>query len=97
MFTFKSEFTLPGSGLNVSVDLQRLTGVEAGQTTLNKYNIDETFQANTRLTYSLKGFLEGLKFDFLWVYRENQNVVEAEKIFNKSNFNQFSFVTNFYF
>ena len=97
VYTFKSEFTLPHSGFHVTVNLQRLTGLELGEMTLNKYNIDETFQANTRLTYTLQGFLDGLTFDLLWIYRENQHIFEAEKIFNKSNFNQLSFVTNFYF
>ena len=97
VYTFKSEFTLPGSGFHVSVDLQRVAGLDLGQTTLNKYGIDETFQANTRLTYALQGFLDCLTFDLLWIYRENQNMDEAEKIFNKSNFNQLIFVTNFYF
>ncbi|MDT0690939.1 hypothetical protein RM549_14170 [Salegentibacter sp. F188] len=95
--TFKSEFRLLKPELHVSIDLQKLTGLEAGQTTLNKYKIYETFQANTRITYTLQGFLDGLTLDLLWVYRVNQNIKEAERIFNKSDFNQFSFVTNFYF
>ncbi|MBQ0739760.1 hypothetical protein J9332_36260, partial [Aquimarina celericrescens] len=62
-----------------------------------KYNIDSTRQFNTQLTYSPKGFFKGLSFELLWVYIENKNEKQPELFFNRSNFHQLNFVTNFYF
>jgi hypothetical protein len=97
VYTLKGEFLLPRPDLHFGVELQQVQGTIPGQMRFNKYNIDESFQVNTHLTYAFDGFLEGLSFDLLWVYRENQNNRDAESIFNKSNFNQINFVTNFNF
>jgi hypothetical protein len=88
---------LPRPEIHFGVELQQVNGTTPGDMRLNKYNVDESFQVNTHLTYAVDGFLNGLSFDLLWVYRENQNSRDAESIFNKSNFNQINFVTNFYF
>jgi hypothetical protein len=97
VYTLKGEFLLPRPEIHFGVELQQVNGTTPGDMRLNKYNVDESFQVNTHLTYAVDGFLNGLSFDLLWVYRENQNSRDAESIFNKSNFNQINFVTNFYF
>lgn len=97
VYTVKGEILLPFPKVHFGMELQQIKGTTPGQMRFNKYNVDDSYQVNTHLTYAMHGFLEGLNFDLLWVYRENQNKKDAESIFNKSNFNQFNFVTNFYF
>ncbi|HSP40831.1 MAG TPA: hypothetical protein VLN46_05310, partial [Gillisia sp.] len=88
---------LPVPQLHLGVELQQIKGAEANVLQFNKYNVDESLQVNTHIRYEVQGFLEGLSFDLLWIYRENQNHMDAQSIFNKSNFNQLNFVTNFHF
>lgn len=97
VYTLKGEFLLPRPDLHFGVELQQVKGTTPGDFHFNKYNVDESMQINTHLTYAVKGFLEGLSFDLLWVYLENKNTRDAESIFNKSNFNQLNLVTNFIF
>ena len=96
VYTLKGEY-LPVPKLHVGVELQQIKGAEANVFQFNKYNVDESFQVNTHIRYEAHGFLQGLSFDLLWIYRENQNHMDAQSIFNKSNFNQLNFVTNFDF
>lgn len=96
VYTLKGEY-LPLPQLHLGVELQQIKGAQANVYQFNKYNVDESFQVNAHVRYEVHGFLEGLSFDLLWVYRENQNHMDAQSIFNKSNFNQLNFVTNFYF
>ncbi|MFO7745892.1 MAG: hypothetical protein R6V36_11005, partial [Psychroflexus sp.] len=63
----------------------------------NKYNIDETYQANAILNYDGSQLLEGLSFEGLFVFRYNKNETASEVIFNKSNFIQLNFMTYFRF
>ncbi|WP_143533255.1 hypothetical protein [Salegentibacter salinarum] len=97
VFTIKAEYHLPKPNLHFGLEMQQLDGPETGKLKFNKYNIDESFQVNSHLSYQAHGFLEGLSFDILWIFRENQNHTDAQSIFNKSNFNQLNFVTNFNF
>jgi len=96
VYTLKGEY-LPVPQLHLGVELQQIKGADANVFQFNKYNVDESFQLNTHIRYEVHGFLEGLSFDLLWVYRENHNHLDAQSVFNKSNFNQLNFVTNFYF
>lgn len=96
VYTLKAEY-LPLKDLHLGVELQQIKGADAGDFKFNKYNVDESFQVNSHLRYDASGFFKGLSFDLLWIYRENQNMLDAQSIFNKSNFNQLNFVTNFYF
>jgi len=97
VFTLKAEYHLPKPNFHIGVEMQQLQGPETGKFSFNKYNVDESFQVNSHLSYYANGFLEGLSFDILWIYRKNQNHTDAQSIFNKSNFNQLNFVTNFNF
>ncbi|MGY5847219.1 hypothetical protein ACW6QP_07345 [Salegentibacter sp. HM20] len=97
VYTLKAEYHFPQPDVHLGMEMQQLKGPEPGDLQFNKYNVDESFQFNAHLKYEAHRFLEGLSFDLLWVYRENQNRTDAQSIFNKSNFNQLNFVTNFYF
>lgn len=97
VFTLKAEYHLPKPDFHLGVEMQQLEGTQTGKFKFNKYNVDESFQVNGHLRYHAHGFLEGLSFDILWVYRKNHNYTDAQSIFNKSNFNQLNFVTNFNF
>ncbi len=97
VFTLKAEYYLSKPNLHLGVEMQHLQGPETDNFEFNKYNVDESFQTNSHLRYHADGFLEGLSFDILWIYRKNHNYTDAQSIFNKSNFNQLNFVTNFNF
>ncbi|MFO7745012.1 MAG: hypothetical protein R6V36_06495 [Psychroflexus sp.] len=97
VFTFRIDYHFINPNLKIGFNYQDLSGAEVGDFHLNKYNIDSTRQFNTQLTYSPKGFFKGLSFDLLWVYRENKNENQPELFFNRSNFHQLNFVTNFHF
>lgn len=97
VYKLQAGFLIPSPELHLGVEFQELKGPQSGNTNFNRYNLDESFQVNTRATYSVSGFMEGLSFDLLWVYRKNRNHTDAANSFNKSNYNQFNFVTNFYF
>ena len=97
VFVLKTEYWLPRDNFKIGVEMQQVRGVKIGNFEFNKYNIDESFQLNSHLSYQARDFFEGLSFDILWVYRKNQNHTDAESIFNRSNFNQLNFVTNFSF
>lgn len=96
VYTFKGEYFV-NSDLSLGLEMQQLSGIEMGEEGWNKYNADKSFQVNTRLQYMLHGFLEGLQLDLLWVYKQNDNILDPGRAFNKSNYNQVNFVTNFYF
>ncbi|UAB84395.1 hypothetical protein INR75_19955 [Zunongwangia sp. SCSIO 43204] len=97
VYTLKAEYHMPLPDFYLGVAIQQLEGPETGNFEFNKYNVDESFQVNSHLRFVAHEFFEGLSFDLLWVYRQNQNYTNAQSIFNKSNFNQINFVTNFNF
>lgn len=97
IFTVAGEYIFNPKGLSLEVQFTQVSGPEVGEFQFNKYNLDEYFQLNTGLHYELNGFFEGLNFDILYVYKENLNNTTAEVIFNRSNFHQINFVTNYNF
>ncbi|GAA0758952.1 hypothetical protein [Psychroflexus lacisalsi] len=97
VFTFKIDYHSLSPNMKIGFNYQDLSGAEVGDFHFIKYNIDSTRQFNTQLTYSPKGFFKGLSFELLWVYIENKNEKQPELFFNRSNFHQLNFVTNFYF
>ena len=52
---------------------------------------------NLKLDYAFTGFLEGMHMLVMYVYKENINNSEPDVIFNRSNFHQINFITNFEF
>ena len=75
----------------------RLFGPETESFEFNKYNLDAYQQFNVTLDYGFKGFLDGLHMKLLYVYKNNLNNTAPEAIFNRSNYHQVNFVTNFDF
>ncbi len=96
VYALKGEYFI-SPDLRLGLEMQQLSGIEMGERGLNKYNVDESFQVNTRVQYVFHEFLEGLSLDLLWVYKQNENMLDPGRAFNKSNYNQINFVTNFYF
>jgi len=96
VYTLKGQYR-PIPKLHLGVEVQQTEGAMTNALQFNKYNVDESFQVNSHVRFEVQGFLEGLSFDLLWVYRESQNSFDAQGLVNKSNFNQLNFVTNFYF
>ena len=97
VFVFKTEYRFLRDNFNIGLEMQQVRGAKVGDFKFNKYNVDESFQVNSHLSYRARGFFEGLSFDILWVHRKNLNHTNAESIFNRSNYNQLNFVTNFNF
>ena len=75
----------------------RLFGPETDTFEFNKYNLDAYQQFNLHLDYAFTGFFDGLHISLLYVYKNNLNNTEPEVIFNRSNYHQLNFVTNFDF
>ncbi len=97
VFVFKTEYRFLRDNFNIGLEMQQVRGAKVDDFEFNKYNVDESFQVNSHLSYRARGFFEGLSFDILWVHRKNLNHTNAESIFNRSNYNQLNFVTNFNF
>ncbi len=97
IFTISSDYDFNIRGLKFGLEFTEVLGPEVGDLEFNKYNLDEYFQLNTRLHYELHGFLEGLNFDILYVYKENLNNYDPINLFNQSNYHQINFVTNYIF
>jgi len=97
IFTLMGNYDFNVEGLKLSIEFTEVLGPGIEEYEFNKYNIDEYYQINGRLHYALGGFLEGLHFDLLYIYKENLNNSDPRNIFNASNFHQISFVTNYVF
>ncbi len=97
VFVLKTQRFFPQTGLDVLLELQSIQGPSLNDFKFNKYNIDETYQANAIVNYDATQLLKGLSFEGLLVYRYNKNDTTDEVIFNKSNFLQLNFMTYFRF
>ena len=97
VLTISGNYRFNREGFHVGLDLTEVYGPEVGNFEYNKYNLDSYYQLNFRVHYELNGFLEGLNFDLLLIHKENRNTSAPDIIFNSSNFQQLSFVTNYNF
>lgn len=95
-FLIKGEYYLPKNNLYFGLEYIQMLGPEINNYALNKYNIDEYWQVNARIRYDLN-FLKGVNFDLLYIIRQNLNNHDPINVFNRSDYNQFNFVTNIYF
>ena len=82
---------------HVRAEYTRLFGPQLGNFTNNKYNLDEYDQYSTRLHYEFEGFFRGLNLSLLYVYKKNRNSNDPFTVFNRSNYHQLNFVTNYNF
>ncbi len=93
---FKGSYQWDQPNINLGFEFIQMHGPKPNQFQFNKYNIDEFWQLNTRLSYQVD-FLKGVEFDLLYIMKENFNTQDAEFVFNRSNFSQFNLVTKLYF
>jgi len=97
VFTLSGDYDFNIDRFQVAIEFTEVFGPETDNFKFNKYNLDEYYQINTRIHYELEGFFECLNFDLLYVFKENKNTDDAVNIFNRSNFHQINFVTNYIF
>lgn len=82
---------------SLQLDATTTAGVEAGRNENNKYNLDDYYQVNTRVHHDFDGFFKGLQMEVLYVWKENKSEHTPENVYQKSNYSQINFVTNFNF
>ena len=97
VLSFMIDLKNPVQGLITGLAFTEVSGPERNDTRFNKYNLDSYWQLNTHLEYQFQGFLEGMRLNFLYVYKQNRNNSAPEAIFNRSNYHQFNLVMNFDF
>ncbi|WP_188457906.1 hypothetical protein [Psychroflexus planctonicus] len=93
---FTGNYRLENPNLKIGLEMIQMYGPKQNDFQFNKYNIDEFWQLNTRLTYQTN-FLKGLEFDVLFIIKENFNSNAIDFVFNRSDFAQLSFVTKLHF
>lgn len=80
-----------------NLDATTTYGASVGTYELNKYNIDDYYQVNTRLHYEFTDFLKGLHIELLYIWKQNKNEHNKQLVAQRSNYNQINLITNFNF
>ena len=83
--------------LFLNVDATTTHGIAIKAYELNKYNIDDYYQINTRLHYEFTDFLKGLHVELLYVWKQNKNEHNTKLVAQRSDYNQINLITNFNF
>jgi len=83
--------------LDFHLDATTTFGASTGNYALNKYNIDDYYQINTRLHYTFSNFLNGLHMELLYIWKQNKKEHAPQLIAQRSDYNQINFITNFNF
>ncbi|MBP6661465.1 MAG: hypothetical protein KA172_00095 [Paludibacter sp.] len=83
--------------LFLNVDATTTHGAAIKDYELNKYNIDDYYQINTRLHYEFTNFLKGLHIELLYVWKQNKNEHNTQLVAQRSDYNQINLITNFNF
>ena len=83
--------------LFLNVDATTTHGAVIDNYVLNKYNIDDYYQINTRLHYEFANFLKGLHVELLYVWKQNKNEHNPKLVVQRSDYNQINLITNFNF
>ncbi|MFD1629796.1 hypothetical protein [Pseudopedobacter beijingensis] len=81
----------------LNIDATTTYGAEIENYELNKYNIDDYYQINTRLHYEFSNFLKGLHVELLYVWKQNKNEHNPKLVVQRSDYNQINLITNFNF
>lgn len=97
VLTFMADYKLPNQDLIAGLALTEVWGPERDAFQFNKYNLDSYWQLNSHLEYQFRNFLEGLRLNLLYIYKQNREEDSPEAIFNRSNYHQFNLVANFDF
>ena len=83
--------------LFLNIDATTTHGAVTGDYELNKYNVDDYYQINTRLHYEFSNFLKGLHIELLYVWKQNKNEHSTQLVAQRSDYNQINLITNFNF
>ena len=83
--------------LFLNVDATTTHGAAIDDYELNKYNIDDYYQINTRLHYEFTNFLKGLHIELLYVWKQNKNEHNTQLFAQRSDYSQINLKTNFNF
>jgi hypothetical protein len=83
--------------LFLNVDATTTHGAAIDDYELNKYNIDDYYQINTRLHYEFTNFLKGLHIELLYVWKQNKNEHNTQLVAQRSDYSQINLITNFNF
>lgn len=83
--------------LFLNVDATTTHGIAIKAYELNKYNVDDYYQINTRLHYEFTNFLKGLHIELLYVWKKNKNEHNTQLVAQRSDYNQINLITNFNF
>jgi len=83
--------------LFLNIDATTTQGTVIDDYVLNKYNIDDYYQINTRLHYECSNFLKGLHVELLYVWKQNKNEHNTQLVAQRSDYNQINLITNFNF
>ena len=83
--------------LFLNIDATTTHGAVINDYVLNKYNIDDNYQINTRLHYEFSNFLKGLHVELLYVWKQNKNEHNTQLVAQRSDYNQINLITNFNF
>ena len=83
--------------LFLNIDATTTHGAVTDDYELNKYNIDDYYQINTRLHYEFSNFLKGLHVELLYVWKQNKSEHNTKLVAQRSDYNQINLITNFNF
>jgi len=83
--------------LSFNLDAATTYGASIRKYELNKYNIDDYYQINTRLHYEFTNFLKGLHVELLYVWKQNKNEHNTELVAQRSDYDQLNLITNLNF
>ena len=97
VLTLMADYNIRDDGLTVGLAFTEVWGPERDAFRFNKYNLDSYWQLNSHLAFQFRGFFEGLRLNFLYVYKQNREDDSPEAIFNRANYHQFNLVANFDF
>lgn len=97
IFTLQGGYNFKTPGLFLLTQFTGVYGPEVGEFQFNKYDLDSYHLWNTKLTWHLHDFLDGLRFEVLYVKKWNMNNSEPEVVYNLSNLDQLNFIINYDF
>ncbi|WP_224491060.1 hypothetical protein [Robertkochia flava] len=97
VFTLRGGWDLHQKGMFLLTQFTGVYGPEVGDYRFNKYNLDSYYLWNTKFTWHLHNFFEGLNLELLYVRKWNRNNSTPEVVFNSSNLGQLNFIVNYEF
>lgn len=97
IYTLQGGWNFNKRGVFLLTQFTGVYGPEIDNFKFNKYNLDAYHLWNTKFTWHLHDFLEGMSFELLYVRKWNMNNSEPEVVYNLSNLDQLNFIVNYEF